>query len=34
MISERDAITAAAARLLAGTPLRSNGALTVVSLAQ
>ncbi|MEO3772164.1 hypothetical protein [Micromonospora sp. B9E7] len=31
---ERNAIEAAAARLLAGTPLRSNGALTAVSLAQ
>ena len=31
---ERDAINAAAARLLAGTPLRSNGALTIVCLAQ
>ncbi|MEV6928127.1 hypothetical protein AB0M46_27010 [Dactylosporangium sp. NPDC051485] len=32
--NERDAIKAAASRLLAGAPLRSNGALTVVSLAQ
>ncbi len=31
--SERDLIRAAADRLLAGTPLRSDGALTVVSLA-
>jgi phage terminase Nu1 subunit (DNA packaging protein) len=31
--SERDLIRAAASRLLAGTPLRSDGALTVVSLA-
>jgi hypothetical protein len=30
---ERDAIRAAIDRLLAGTPLRSDGALTVVSLA-
>lgn len=30
---ERDAIHAAMDRLLAGTPLRSDGALTVVSLA-
>ncbi|MCA2337896.1 hypothetical protein [Mycobacterium avium] len=33
-MSERDQITAAIDRLLAGTPRRSNGALTVVSLAQ
>jgi hypothetical protein len=33
-IDERDAIKAAASSLLAGTPLRSNGALTVVALAQ
>lgn len=33
-INERDAIEAAASRLLAGTPLRSNGALTVVALAE
>jgi septal ring factor EnvC (AmiA/AmiB activator) len=33
-IDERNAIKSAASRLLAGTPLRSNGALTVVSLAQ
>ncbi|WP_426513250.1 hypothetical protein ACPPVO_23080 [Dactylosporangium sp. McL0621] len=32
-IDERNAIKAAASRLLAGTPLRSNGALTVVALA-
>lgn len=32
--AERDAIKAAASRLLAGTPLRSNGALTVVALAE
>ena|SRR5713101_5604898 len=31
--SERDLIRAAIDRLLAGTPLRSDGALTVVSLA-
>lgn len=31
--AERDAIKAAAARLLAGTPLHSDGALTVVALA-
>jgi septal ring factor EnvC (AmiA/AmiB activator) len=33
-IDERDAIKAAASRLLTGTPLRSSGALTVVSLAE
>jgi hypothetical protein len=33
-VDERDAIKAAASRLLAGTPLRSNGALTVVTLAE
>ncbi|MEV0901585.1 hypothetical protein [Actinoplanes sp. NPDC049802] len=33
-VDERDAIKAAAARLLAGTPLRSTGALTIVALAQ
>jgi hypothetical protein len=32
--AERDAIKAAAARLLAGTPVRSTGALTVVALAE
>lgn len=32
--AERDAIKAAAARLLAGSPVRSNGALTVVALAE
>lgn len=31
--AERDGIRAAMGRLLAGTPLRSDGALTVVSLA-
>jgi hypothetical protein len=31
---ERDAIMAAGARLLAGTPIRSSGALTIVALAQ
>ena len=30
---EREQIRAATARLLAGTPLRSNGAFTIVSLA-
>jgi hypothetical protein len=33
-MNERDEISAAIDRLLAGTPLRSNGDLTVVSLAQ
>ncbi|MCO8273824.1 hypothetical protein M1L60_24810 [Actinoplanes sp. TRM 88003] len=32
--AERDSIKAAASRLLTGTPLRSNGALTVVALAE
>ena len=32
-VCERDQIHAAMDRLLAGTPLRSDGALTVVSLA-
>lgn len=32
--AERDAIKAAAARLLVGTPVRSTGALTVVALAE
>lgn len=31
---ERNAINAAVTRLLTGTPLRSNGALTIVALAQ
>lgn len=31
--AERDAIRAAIDRLLAGTPLRSNGSLTIVALA-
>jgi hypothetical protein len=31
--ADRDAITAAIDRLLAGTPLRSNGSLTIVALA-
>lgn len=33
-LDERDRIRAAADRLLAGTPLRSNGTLTIVSLAE
>jgi septal ring factor EnvC (AmiA/AmiB activator) len=33
-IDERNAIKAAVSRLLAGTPLQSNGALTVVALAE
>ncbi|GIF01532.1 hypothetical protein [Paractinoplanes rishiriensis] len=32
--AERDAIKAAASRLLTGSPLRSSGALTVVALAE
>ena len=31
--ADRDAIRAAIDRLLAGTPLRSNGSLTIVALA-
>ena len=33
-LDERDRIRAAMKRILAGTPERSNGALTIVALAQ